>query len=158
MGVGSGVLAHSVLQRRIAVLAQFEILIRRISEHICGTAAPIGTILRTLSQTTEFASFVPLTRTVKNMGDEGEFRVSWQQAAEVCGREWSLSEQEQQLLVTFGFGLGEGDIAREQRRCEQYAERVKECLVKRRAEAAIRGRLYTALGFCGGSAAVLLLL
>lgn len=151
-------LAYGVLQRRIAMLARFEILIRRISEQIGGTAAPIGAILHTLSQTTEFGTFPPLVHTVKDMGDEGEFRVSWKQAAEVYGREWSLSEQERHLLVTFGFGLGEGDIVREQRRCEQYAEQVKDCLVKRRAEATTRGRLYTALGFCGGSAAVLLLL
>lgn len=157
-GLCLGLMARRTLARRITALTTLERLLQRLAEQIRYTACPIGDVLRTLSETSEFAEYALLHDTVERLSGDGEFRVAWQEAVEQQRRSLSLSERETVLLRNFADGLGTADVAGEVRHCEQYACRIRECIEERKAEAHTRGGLYTVLGFCGGSAAALLLL
>lgn len=142
----------------MAMLSLFERFIQRLSERIRYTAQPIGEVLCSLLETTEFSSFSLLRDTVSNLSVDGEFRGAWQNAVKGHCREWALSERETTLLLDFADGLGTADITGELHHCEQYIRLVRDCLEQRKEEGRTRRGLYTALGLCGGSAAALLLL
>lgn len=150
--------ARRTLEHRIAMLSLFERFLERLSEQIRYTMLPIGEMLRALVDAAEFSTFPLLTDTVRNLSDDGEFRTAWKAAVRKRSREWALSEQEITLFLSFADGLGTADIAGEIHHCQHYARLVGDCLEQRKEEARTRGGLYTALGFCGGSAAALLLL
>lgn len=140
------------------MLSLFERFIQRLSEMIRYTAQPIGEVLRSLQDSAEFSEFSLLRDTVSNLSADGEFRPAWKASVQDHCREWALSERETTLLLDFADGLGTADVTGERHHCEQYTRLVRDCIERRKEEARTRGGLYTALGFCGGGAAALLLL
>lgn len=157
-GLGVGMNARLALERRIRLLSSFERFIQRLSEQVRYTALPVADLLRTLADTREFSAFSLLQDTVKRISSDGEFRTVWQKTVKNRYREWALSEEEATLMIDFAEGLGTADVKGEIHHCERYAQLVRDCLDRRKEEVQMRGRLYTALGLCGGSAAALLLL
>lgn len=158
VGIGIGLLARQSLQRRCRVLMLTERLLQRMAVQIRFTAAPMDDVLRELADTDEFGRLPLLAEIVGRIPPNGDVRGAWQSALHDCGIEWGLSAEERALLCDFGDGLGTADIVGEVTRCEQYAERLHVCAKTAQQETARRGRLYTALGFCGGSAVALILL
>lgn len=150
--------ARHTLVHRITMLSLFERFLQRLSEQIRYTALPMGELLRSAADTEEFSTFPLLQDTVAHLSDDGEFRTAWKTAVREHCRGWVLSEQETTLFLDFADGLGTADITGEVRHCQHYAKLVGDCVQQRKEEMRTRGGLYTALGFCGGSAAALLLL
>lgn len=157
-GLGAGMTARHTLKLRIVMLSLFERFLQGLSEKIRYTAMPVADVLRALAEMPEFSAFLFLQETVKRLSVDGEFRVAWRAVVMERCHAWALSEQEMNLFLDFADGLGTADIIGEVRHCEYYSRRVRECLEERKEEARVRGGLYMALGFCGGSAAALLLL
>lgn len=140
------------------MLSLFERLLQRLSEQIRYTAIPVAEALRLLADTAEFLNFPLLQDAVGDLSVDGEFRMAWRTAVKRHSQNWALSEREVSMLIDFSDGLGTADITGEIHHYEHYIQLVRDCLKQRKEEAQTRGGLYTALGFCGGSAVALLLL
>lgn len=156
-GVGWGCAARHTLCRRLTLMQQTEHLLRYLAEQIRYTAAPVSELLRACAARADLTTFALLTDTVAALGADGEFRSAWQEAVETQQQAVSLTAEECTLLTEAVCLLGTADVAGECRHCEQYAERLRTHIHARTEELRVRGRLYTALGLCGGCAAALLL-
>lgn len=150
--------ARHTLKHRIEMLSLFERFLQGVSEQIRYTSMSVADVLRVLAEMPEFSTFSLLQDTVTRLSADGEFRPAWRSAVTEQCRAWILSEREVNLFLDFADGLGTADVIGEVHHCEYYSRRVRECLEERKEEARARGGLYMALGFCGGSAAALLLL
>ncbi len=133
-------------------------MLLRLAERIRYTAAPIGDILCELAACEGFADFSVLTDTARLVGEDGEFRSAWRQAVRIQQDRLAFTQEELTLMTEAVVLLGDGDALSEMRHCEQYAARLHTCVQRRSEDKRVRGRLYTALGLCGGCAVGLLLL
>ncbi len=127
-GLGFGCSARHTLRRRVVLVEQTERLLRYLSDRIRCTAAPLSTLLCSCAAQTDLSVCPLLTDTVEKLGENGEFREAWTAAVETQRKALSLTDEDCALLTQAVCSLGSTDIEGEIRQCDQYAERLRECV------------------------------
>ncbi|MBO5928603.1 MAG: stage III sporulation protein AB [Clostridia bacterium] len=153
-GVGLGWYEKQRQNSRIRALEWFERFLECTTEYIRFASLPIGKVLQELAKREEFSRF-SLLQAVAN---ETDFRVAWQREIQPFSLEYSLSEREKELFSDFMNGFGKTDVIGEMHYCEQYRLQIHQCIETERTAVQSKGRLYIALGFCGGGLMGLLLI
>jgi stage III sporulation protein AB len=133
-------------------------LVLWLAEQIRCTAAPIGELLCACAERSEYSGWPILTQTAAHVRADGEFREAWRTA--VCAQQnlLAFSAEERDVMSQAVCLLGTLDVAGELHHCELYGEKLRVCVECRTEELRVRGRLYVALGLCGGCAIALMLL
>lgn len=137
-------LARLRLQQRVRGLCELKGSIRRLSERIRYTSAPMETLLGEIYPIPTGESFPP------NREEWDKHFLRW-------GEERGLSADDQTVLSGFISGLGHCDVEGEVNFCEEYHAVVDERLEQAREQLKTKGRVYPMLGVCGGLLTALLL-
>lgn len=157
-GLGMGLMAAGGLRRRAGSLEQLGRLMGRMADQIRYTAAPVEELLESAERSGEFRSLPVLSRACSGIRDGANIHDAWEQAVEDGGREAGLTQEDRELLLGFGAGLGTTDVEGQVANCGQYRELLDQRLLEARKDSENKGRLYLTLGFSIGMAAALLLL
>ncbi len=130
------------MQQRVAGLTEVKRLLGGIRERIRYASEPMEELFSQWG--------IDLT-------EEGVDRERWENQVRVWGEQKGISNEDGMIVERFVRGFGLSDVEGSIRYCDEYRDIVEERLQQASEELRNKGRVFMALGICGGLAAGLLL-
>lgn len=145
------------ISNRVYLLEALILLIEQIKTGIRYNSAQISRLVTSLSSREEFRSLTFLSECKANLDNNIAFPKAWKQGVETAFKTGSINEQDKDILLSFGQGLGKTDVEGQISNCDVYIELISNMLLKARQEKESKGKLYTTLGLLSGIGTAILL-
>lgn len=145
------------ISNRVHLLEALILFLEQMKTGIRYNSAQISRLVISISSREEFRALTFLSECSENLDRKIAFPKAWKQGVETAFKTGDIGEQEKDILISFGQGLGISDIEGQLSNCDVYIELISNMLLKARHEKESKGRLYTTLGLLSGLGTAILL-
>lgn len=154
-GLAIGFCFREKYTSKIKFLNQYVSLITFIKNQIYCNATPLRVIIQNSNVSYPLKNYVD---SYLKLAEKFSSTVSWQKSFEKAQTDFMLSQEEKNLIVTFGSQLGTSDCITQSESCVQHIEFIKPYIKRAIEEKNSKGNLPLVLGASAGFAIAILII